>query len=435
MINVTDSVKDFFLRHGINIKNETILVAFSGGFDSMCLLHVLSSFLNPKKLIAIHLNHNWRGDESIQDEIRCKNFCNELGVDFYSEKLDASVPKTETAAREARYAFFKKCASLFNSRVVLTAHNANDRAETLIYRITKGSGVFGLASISESRDIFYRPLLTVCREDIEEYCKVNMLKPNLDSSNSDISYNRNFIRHKIFPLLKNINSDVVSSLNSLADIAYDYNNLISSLSADIGNSTQKFILAHNAIKYECIRNLLAEIGVDYDKKKVSNLIEFIYKSSGSKSGKITSLSNMHYLYVNKDIFKIIMDIPKVFDEVIVSSEGTFKFGDKSFIIEKCDKIPDKFPNNSEFIAYVCLDKMNYTLRTRRDGDIIFPFGLGGSQKLKKYLNEKKVPQHEKDKLLLLVDGNEVLWVPGLGISDKIKVVDKVTHVIKLKERL
>ena len=166
--NLLSKVKKFLAEHSL-LSDEPYLVAFSGGADSMCLLHVLNS-VSDNKIIAIHLNHNWRGKESDDEEAECRRFCDKLDIDFYSEKLSGNVQKTETAAREARYVFFLKCAKKFNSKVIFTAHNANDNAETVLYRIVKGTGIDGLAGIYEVRKPFYRPLLSVSRKDIETYC-------------------------------------------------------------------------------------------------------------------------------------------------------------------------------------------------------------------------------------------------------------------------
>ena len=144
-------------------------MAFSGGYDSMCLLDILCNL--GCDVVAVHLNHNWRGEESKKDEDNCRLFAKNRGIKFYTEMLPDCVEKTETAARDARYKFFKRCAKMFNSNVVFTAHNFDDNAETVLYRIIKGTGTVGLEGISEHRDIFYRPLLNVSRENIEKICK------------------------------------------------------------------------------------------------------------------------------------------------------------------------------------------------------------------------------------------------------------------------
>ena len=223
-MNITNKVEQFLIKHKILNTQKPILVAFSGGYDSMCLLHICKNLgLN---IIAIHLNHNWRGKESLQEEKNCKEFCAQNNIEFYAETLTEATPQTETFAREARYKFFEKCSNKYNSKIIFTAHNANDNAETILYRISKGTGTIGLSGIAENRDIFYRPLINIKRCEIEKYCDKNELKPNVDSSNSNIKYKRNLIRHNVIPELKKINIEVVDAINSLSQISIMDNEII-----------------------------------------------------------------------------------------------------------------------------------------------------------------------------------------------------------------
>ena len=433
MNNVAHKVSEFFDKYNLKNYRGTVLVAFSGGYDSMCLLDILVKIgLNP---IAIHLNHNWRGSESDNEEKHCKEFCKKLGIKVHCEKLDNSIPKTETAAREARYKFFEKCAEKYNTNIVFTAHNANDNAETVLYRIIKGTAVDGLAGIAPVRGIFYRPLIEVNRKDIEEYCKINKLTPNDDSSNKNTKYNRNYIRHKIIPLIEKINPCAINAINSLSEIAQEDCELLDALSKDFGNSTDKFISAPAPLQKRFIKNKLIEYGLDYDRLKIELILDFICQNSKSKSGKTMSLSNEYELFVNIGTIKIIQTIKqKDTEEIQITKEGFYEHGNMIFSITPCSSIPTKFPPDKNCIAYVSINNIDLTLRTRRDGDIFSPLGLNGHQKLKKYLNEKKIPNHKKDTLLFLCDGNEIIWAPGIGLSNKIKVKDKVTHVLKLYER-
>ena len=134
-------VKNFIKIH--NLENKKILVGFSGGADSCALLYCLNSLKNELnlKLVALHLNHNWRGESAKADEIFAHKMADELGIEFYSETLPDEVQKTETVAREKRYDFFSLCAKKFNSNCVMLAHNKNDNLETLVYRIIKGTGL------------------------------------------------------------------------------------------------------------------------------------------------------------------------------------------------------------------------------------------------------------------------------------------------------
>lgn len=418
---IKDKVSKFIKKYNLS---GTFIVAFSGGYDSMCLLDILHKM--NCDVVAIHLNHNWRGDESRKEEQNCKNFTLKNNIKYYTETLPENIEKTETAAREARYDFFRRCALKFNSDIVFTAHNFDDNAETILYRITKGTGITGLQGIAEHRDIFYRPLLNIERKDIELYCKENNLAPNIDSSNKNTKYKRNLIRQKIIPLLREINPNVIESINSLSNLAKENNKLINEkISTNLLTATeveQKYI----------IHNLLIQNNIDYDREKIENIQNFVNENKHSKSGKTISLTKNLWLFVNENKTEIITDTTNNFLAVTINQCGTYEFGNKTFTIKPCDKIPTKYPYDREKKAYIHTDKIDFILRYRLAGDRIHPLGSKGTQKLKKYLNEKKIPQHEKDNLVLLCKDNNVLWVAGYGISEDIKVVNKPTHVITLK---
>lgn len=434
--NIVKKVSDFLDEYGLTASQSPFLVAFSGGYDSMCLLHILKKLKIPNKIIAMHLNHNWRGEESLQEEINCKNFCKTLGIDFYAETLSDNIPQTETAARDARYLFFENCAKKFNTNIVFTAHNANDNAETLIYRIAKGTAIDGLAGIAEVREIYYRPLLKVPRTEIETYCLDYNLFPNNDSSNSNTKYNRNFIRHKILPKLEKINPDAIMAINSLSELAKEDSDYLDKIAQSIGTSTDKFSHAEAPIQKRVIKNLLIKNNIDYDRSKIELLLEFIQENINSKAGKVISLSDNLLLFVNTGTIKIITKPEAKIENIIeIKEQGFYEFGDFVFSIMPCNTIPEEFPEDFNNYAYIQAEKINFKLRTRRDGDTFAPIGLNGKhQKLKKYLNEKKVPQHKKDSLVFLCNDEEILWVPGLGLSDKIKVTTHVTHIIKLNKK-
>ena len=356
-----------------------------------------------------------------------------MDIDFYSEKLPTNIPHTETSARDARYEFFNKCAKKFNSNVIFTAHNANDNAETIFYRLLKGTGITGLQGIPAVRDIYYRPLLTIFRKDIENYCHEHNLTPNCDSSNNNTKFARNKIRNEIFPIIKEISPNFEIKLNELSNSALATCNIITNTLKMLESySSTEFVNLNQELKNVVVHSFMRQNNFDYDKKKIEDIVDFIDQFSISKAGKTMSLTKNKWLFVNNQKIELISKKNNTFEEIHLTECGSFCIGNNILTIEKCNKTPDEFPKDDEFTAYISTNKIDYTLRTRKDGDIIYPLGLNGKQKLKKYLNSKKIPKHEKDNVLLLTQKNEVLWVVGIGLSEKLKVIDKPTHILKIR---
>ena len=436
MCSLRKKVENFLYKY--NLKNSVgpILVGFSGGFDSLCLLNILEEL--KINVIALHLNHNWRGNESLKDMEFCKRYCENKGIPFYSETLDEKVPHTETAAREARYDFFERAAKKFNSKIVFTAHNAEDNAETVLYRIIKGTGIEGLCAISEHRGYFYRPLLHVSRAEIEQYCLNHNLTPNIDSSNNDIRYKRNLIRHKIIPVLREINKETVSALNTLSEIATEetelLNEYVQNVSTLTGNSTTKFIKLSPAMQNKIIYNLFKANYLEYDREKILNTVKFINDNAKSKSGKTKSITTNLWILASCKEFYLISRNTKPNTEINIKGCGRYEFDGGILTVEQCTEKPKKYPSDDKCIAYIETDKVEFTLRYRKDGDTIHPLGINGSQKLKKYFNSKNIPNHKKDIIPLLCNRDEVLWVIGYGISDLVKVENQPSYVLKFTNK-
>ena len=222
-------------------NGEKIVVAVSGGPDSICLLNILNNIkgkLNIKIVVA-HVNHSLR-EEADEETEYVKNFCKKLNIECYIKKVDIiEISKknkvgTEEAGRKERYDFFDEVFSKTKSDRIATAHNLNDNAETVLMNIIRGSGLSGLKGIEEVRDYKYiRPLIEISRKEIEEYCKENKLEPKYDKSNKENIYTRNKIRNILIPLLeKEFNPNIVKSISKLSELAKldneYFNNIIKS---------------------------------------------------------------------------------------------------------------------------------------------------------------------------------------------------------------
>ena len=163
-------------------------------------------------------------------------------------------------------------------------------------------------------------------------------------------------------------------------------------------------------------------------------MEFIRENICAKSGKKCSIDATHWLFVSEKYIEVLTPQEKNKNRVKINTEGSYKFGEYQFVISKCTEIPEKFPKDSEFKACVEIkEPIDVELRTRREGDRIRPLGSSGEMKLKKYLISKNIPNHEKDKIILLCKDGKILWVCGYGLNEDLKVVNKCTHVLTLKK--
>ncbi len=434
------------------LEDKTLIVGFSGGYDSMCLLDILSKIKELPEfvdmtVIAAHFNHNWRGEESLQEQEVCRIFASAKGFQFYTKNAPKTLKKTENDARIARYEFFEEAFEEFDADAVLTAHNKDDNAETVLYRVIKGTGIVGLRGIAEKRKYFYRPLLNTFRSEIMQYCNDNNLAPNNDSSNANTMYKRNYLRLNVFPVLEKINENVKESLNTLAQNAISDNEIIEEYLITLrpkifeGESiiTSEYKKLSKPVKLRFIYEFIQTLGLDYDSKRINELYEFIENNITQRNGSTLSLTSSLWLYADERVIetiphKKVVPIDKI-PPVEIDGEGEYSFGNKIFILKKYEESElFVFPEATSNFAYVDLSnvKMPLVLRNRRDGDTISPFGMKGSMKLKKYMNSKGVSRHKRDEIPLLTDEKEVLWVAGVGLSNKIGVKLNPTHVIEIK---
>ena len=292
-----------------NIEEKTVLAAVSGGVDSSVLLFILNELKEEFKLDikVVHLNHNWRGEESLGDMEFVKSFAKDSGLEFYFEILEDDIKKTELSAREARYEFFERALKKFDSNICFLAHNKNDNVETLLYRIIKGTGVLGLSSIPVVRKPFYRPLLNFSREQIENFACENQIEFRVDSSNDDTKYKRNFIRQKILPEILKINDCALDSIGSLINIAAEHNEIMEDYLAIVEKEVfdlsckdfthnrpliirDKFLSLKPALQREIISRYFKGLLKNRDNKNILKIQNFIIENETST------------LSINKDTF-------------------------------------------------------------------------------------------------------------------------------------
>lgn len=415
-------------------KGEGIVVGLSGGPDSACLIHVLSTLrsLYDIKLYAVHLNHMIRGEEADRDEKYSMELAKSLDIPFYSEHYD--IPRyakekgmsEEEAGRHFRYKLFEKIAKQVGARKIAIAHNMNDQAETVMMHFLRGAGSGGLGGIRPVRDErFIRPLLFCTRQEIEEYCRENEIAPMIDSTNGEDIYARNKVRLEVIPYIqKNFNSNIIEGLSKSSQISRDEDDFmnqkaqieIETLRRGEGLCVKDFNQLHIALKRRIIRILIQEArgslsGIE--SKHIEDCIDIIAKA---RTGKYVMLPDDIVCRICYDAFIISKKVRYNDYEYTLSIPGSLYIPERDVHITTriIDKNNQKY-SDDRFIKYFDYGKINKALkvRNRRDGDYILPRGMNGTKKIKDLFIDKKLPSQERSLIPLVAMESEILWIPQI----------------------
>lgn len=435
-----EKVKNCITNNNLLKENDTVIVGFSGGADSVALLFALKSL--GYNVLALHVEHGIRGEEALQDALFSKNFCKANDITFYIEHIN--VPEfakdngfsLETAARIERHRIFNEYSKKFNCPIAL-AHNKNDQAETVLMHLLRGSGLNGLTGMKYSSNNVIRPLLDVSRDEIEVFNAKNNLSYVTDSTNLSNEYTRNKVRNKVIPLLNEVlGVNCVDNITECASILDEYNNYILSTTKDYekqyivinkNNVTLKIADVPYIIFIELIKRSLEIINgniVDIEKVHLENVYELTNKESGKE---------IHLPYGIK--------AKRIYDQIVFTNSADDFEIQYDFISEK-EFLWQDSKINSCFTTLVikdCLcehldfDKLpeSLTLRTRKSGDFIYLLGSKGKCTLKKYFIDKKIPQNLRNSIPLLAKDNEIYAIIGYTVSEKAKITDSTKKILKI----
>ncbi len=402
---------------------DSVIVALSGGADSVSLLHVLISVKEKYNLniYAAHLNHLLRGIEAERDEHFCKILCEKYNIPLYVRKRDIRALSEERGiseelcGRDERYAFFSELSSEFNAKVA-TAHTASDNAETLLFNLARGSSVTGAKGIPPKRGNIIRPLIFCTRADIERYCRENFLDYVTDSTNLSDGYTRNKIRHNVIPALKELNPSfelAVLRFCESAALADDYISksalkLIERAKCDGGFRAHTLDSAEPAVLNAALEILCKQKADFTAEARHISLLKGILKSGGAVDlGDFSAVCKQGILrFSPKDINSMPYNI---------SFSGSFEFEyNGAHVKVELDN------SNNELKEFV--------FRTRHSGDrFTFP-KRNVTKPLRKALNEQKIPSELRDSLLLMSCGDTVLWCEGLGYSQQGEALRKSNNL-------
>lgn len=458
MIN---KVKDFIIKNNLIQEGDRVLVALSGGPDSVCLLHILYKLRESLNIDigAAHVNHMLRGQDALNDEEYAKNICKEFNIEFYPIRIDIDkIAKEkgishEMAGREERYKFFDFIKNTQNYSKIAVAHNSNDQAETVVMNMMRGAGIEGLCGIRSKRDGgIIRPILCLSREEVENYCKENNLNPRIDKTNLENIYSRNKVRLDILPYMKeNFNKDIIETLNRMTNLLQIDNDFIekqcnnsykkycSNKNSHIVISKEAFLL-EKAIITRIIKKAFVEFTGKYNNFEMKHIYEVIELAKNSTNKKVDLPNVIVAENIYGDIYlknKEYNNKEYVEKEVLINksqlNKDSFEYDryDIGFKIIK-DKNNIEFSNNV-LIKYFDYDKIKekIIIRKRRNGDKIVPLGMKGSKKVKDIFINLKVPVEQRPEIPILCFDNEIAWIVGHKVSDKFKITKDTKNVLKI----
>ena len=447
-------------EHQLIQSGDKIVVAVSGGPDSVSLLHLLHSLKSQLgiELYGAHLNHKIRGIEAQMDAQYVLNICEDLNIICFVKSIDVEAYgkenqlSSEEAGRRLRYEFFDEVLNKVEADKIAVAHNKNDQGETVLMRILRGTGMQGLTAMQYQRGKVIRPLLDVERGEIEKYCNLHNLMPRTDQTNLTSIYHRNKIRRELIPYLEaNYNPSILESLVKTANILkedYDYmekqaENLYKDLvhfekKDQISFSITALEKQHPAMKARMLRRAGEELmgkGELLSYQQVQNLLEFLDKK---QTGKILHLPMNLEAEISYDkliFFKERQGETPPFKEKLTVGDKNYvhplraSFELQVFSAEEVSKVSkDKFEKHFDFDAF----HQDIYVRNRRDGDRFWPLGLSGKKKLKDFFIDCKVERQERDLVPLICHGKDIVWVVGYRISDKYKVTDRTQQILSIK---
>lgn len=400
---------------------KSYALAVSGGIDSMVMLHIFAT-MNPRpNFFVVTVNHNLRKEASSDCKFvadYCKRFdveCRTFNVDVPSYCAAMKVSE-ETGARMLRQGVLNSLDVDF----VCTAHHADDNAETVLMHLVRGSGANGVEGIRRQNGKFLRPLLDFSRADIEQYAQKFDVPHVYDATNSQTKYTRNFLRHKVIPLLSELNEKAQHNITRCAENVGEDNAYLESL-ADI--SSVKFcgtsaeiplylLLQPKPIAYRVLRKVFTRLNIWYDIEK--SHFDAIIALADNFGGKKLSLP--FGMSAVNDYDKIA--IFKQDDAIEHTFEIPFCVGVTQTPVGKVAVVDEEVPDSLKLdISKV---PQNAVFRTRRQGDVFCKFGGGGTKPLNRYLIDKKIPARKRAELLLLADGNKILVICGVEIADSVK---------------
>jgi tRNA(Ile)-lysidine synthase len=441
MMNLLQRFKDNCQKHLFAEPGDKVLLAVSGGSDSMCMADL---FLKSGKAFAIaHCNFQLRGEESDKDETLVREWALQHNISIHSVRFDTAHQMKEwkkgvqETARILRYEWFEQIREEHQYTCIATAHNANDNVETVLINLFKGTGISGLHGIQVKNNKIIRPLLFADKADVLQHVADAQVPYREDASNDTDSYLRNAVRHHIVPAAKEWFEDVVKHVNDTAERIGEaellYNKAVEQERKKLldKRGNDYYISVLKLAKREALNTLCYELfkPFGFTSAQVPQLVSLLSSESGHYVSSAT-----HRVIRNRD-FLIVTHVSQQHTDFIqidalpanvhtAHHNYSFKEEDKPAVI-----------SSSVTTALIDTAKLQFPLILRRwkQGDYFYPLGMGmKKKKVSKYFIDQKIPLHEKENVWVLESNKRIVWVTGMRLDERFKIDDKTTKVLRVE---
>lgn len=461
----------FIQEHSLVSAGDRLVVAVSGGADSVCLLHVLAQRQRELgvELHVAHLNHQLRGAESDADAAYVSELASQMGIPATIERRAAAAYREqqgyslEEAARELRYTYLAQVAGAIAASRVAAGHTRNDHVETILMHLLRGTGVTGLRGLQPRSLLPYggdrgrievvRPLLEVTREETLDYCRRYRLAPRTDSSNLSPAFLRNRVRLELLPVLRDYNPGIDNALLRLATIAGDDVSFIEEQASRLWNEvateehgaiyldSSRLVSLPRAMQRQVFRLAMAQLRgslKDVQADHIEAMVDFLSRPAGKR------LCLPDGLTLSTEYGRLVLSptqtspcpLPPLGNEFDINIPGQTLLPGwrvKAEILQG-----QVYGGQNDFVASLDLDKTGkrLTVRKRRPGDRFQPLGMSQTKKLQDFMVDTRIPRSWRARVPLVCSPEQILWVVGWRIDDRAKVTEATNTCLRLEfERL
>jgi len=464
------TVAQFIRSQRIFDSADRVLLALSGGADSTALLYVMCALkkegLLPAEMVCAHINHQLRGDQADGDEHFVAEQCEKLELDVVTRRIDVKSfagregLSIETAARKLRYDSLMEIAEHKSCSCVATAHQKDDNAETIIQRLARGTGLRGLGGIRPVRMTggirIARPMLCARRSEIEHYLQRLGIKWRRDRTNDDVSYRRNFIRHRLLPELQNsFRGDIVEELNELSRAAGGFYALVCRVAdkpwrqssrhsaGQIAFDCDRFSALPEPVRAELIRRAIGLLGAGEGALTAIHFGKVMKLAENTAGGRRTDLPGG--FLAQREYEKLVLKrkiTPRTAvnqnEQMVIEIPGRTRFA--NYVVDAGiakfseAKFADFKKHKTARTEWFDFDKLRppLTIRHRRTGDKFWPLSIAGEKKIGKLLTAQKVKQQIRQKVLVIEDSEKIIWVWPVRMSERAKLDKSTKKVVQLE---